>query len=78
MMECKKLLVEAGDNVDNEIVILKKKGIASAAKKAGRDASEGIIQSYINPGGHVGVLLELNCEIDFVARNEKPQKLAKE
>ena len=70
MMECKKALVEAGGNVDDAIVILKKKGVASAAKRAGRDASEGIIQSYIHPGGRVGVLLELNCETDFVAKNE--------
>lgn len=78
MMECKKALVEAGGNVDDAIVILKKKGVASAAKKAGRDASEGIIQSYIHPGGRVGVLLELNCETDFVAKNETFQKLAKD
>ena len=78
MMECKKALVEAGGNVDDAIVILKKKGVANAAKKAGRDASEGIIQSYIHPGGRVGVLLELNCETDFVAKNETFQKLAKD
>lgn len=78
MMECKKALVEANGNIEEATTILKKKGIASAAKKAGRDASEGIIQSYIHAGGRVGVLLELNCETDFVAKNESFQQLAKD
>lgn len=78
MMECKKALVESNGNVEEAIDILKKKGVASAAKRAGRDASEGIIQSYIHLGGRVGVLLELNCETDFVAKNESFQQLAKD
>ena len=78
MMECKKALVEANGNIEEATTILKKKGIASAAKKAGRDASEGIIQSYIHAGGRVGVLFELNCETDFVAKNESFQQLAKD
>lgn len=78
LMECKKALVEANGNFDNAIVILKKKGIASAEKKSGRDASEGIIQSYIHPGARIGVLLELRCETDFVAKNEEFVKLARD
>ncbi|MDR1413995.1 MAG: translation elongation factor Ts [Puniceicoccales bacterium] len=78
MMECKKALVESGGDMEQAMVILKRKGIANAAKKAGREASEGIIQSYIHNGGRVGVLLELNCETDFVAKNEIFQQLAKD
>ncbi|MDR1433422.1 MAG: translation elongation factor Ts [Puniceicoccales bacterium] len=78
MMECKKALVEAGGDMEEAIVILRKKGVASAAKKAGRDVSKGTIQSYIHGGGRIGVLLELNCETDFVARNEEFQRLAKD
>lgn len=76
LMECKKALVEAKGSFEEAIVILKKKGISSAQKKAGREANEGIIQSYIHPGGHIGVLLELKCETDFVAKNEDFIKLA--
>jgi elongation factor Ts len=78
LMECKKALVEASGNFDEATVILKKRGIASAEKKVGRDVSEGVIQAYIHPGARVGVLLELKCETDFVAKNEEFLKLAKD
>ena len=78
MMECKKALVEMNGDMEEAIALLKKKGIANAAKKAGRDASEGIIQAYVHNGGRVGVLLELNCETDFVAKNEEFQQLARD
>ncbi|PWU05506.1 MAG: translation elongation factor Ts [Verrucomicrobia bacterium] len=78
LMDCKKALTEANGNIEEAITILKKKGIASAAKKADRAASEGTIQSYIHMGGRVGVLLELNCETDFVAKNEEFKQLAKD
>src|SRR3982751_5968316 len=70
LMDCKKALTEANGNFDSAVDILRKKGVASAAKKAGREANEGIITQHIQPGSRVGVLLELNCETDFVARNE--------
>ena len=77
LMDCKRALVESNGNTEEAITILKKKGIASAAKKADRNASEGIIQSYIH-GGRVGVMIELNCETDFVAKNEIFQQLARD
>lgn len=77
LMDCKRALVESNGNAEEAVNILKKKGIASAAKKADRDASEGIIQSYIH-GGRVGVMIELNCETDFVAKNELFQQLARD
>lgn len=70
MMECKKALVEAQGNIDTAVDLLRKSGAASAAKKATRDAREGVIAQYIAPGGKSGVLVEVNCETDFVARNE--------
>lgn len=78
LMECKKALVESNGDMEEAITILKKKGIASAAKKAGREATEGVIQSYIHGGGRVGVLLQLNCETDFVAKNNDFTQLAKD
>ncbi|MDR2602985.1 MAG: translation elongation factor Ts [Puniceicoccales bacterium] len=78
MMECKKALVETQGDVEEAIVLLKKRGVINAAKKSGREAAEGIIQSYIHSGGRIGVLLELNCETDFVAKNETFQQLAKD
>lgn len=71
LIDCKKALAESNGVEEEAIVILKKKGIASAAKKAGRSAQEGLIQSYIHMGGKLGVLIEVNCETDFVARNEE-------
>jgi elongation factor Ts len=70
LMDCKRALVETNGNVEEAITILRKKGAASAAKRADRAAKEGIIYSYIHTGGKVGVLIEVNCETDFVARNE--------
>lgn len=77
-VDCKKALVEAGGNFEEAVTILKKKGIASAAKKADREAKEGIVESYIHAGGRIGVLLELNCETDFVAKNSDFKQLARD
>ena len=70
LLDCKKALTEANGNVEEAITILRKKGAASAAKKADRATKEGIVESYIHVGGKVGVLIEVNCETDFVARND--------
>jgi elongation factor Ts len=70
LLDCKKALTEANGNVEEAITILRKKGAASAAKKADRATKEGLVESYIHVGGKVGVLIEVNCETDFVARNE--------
>ena len=70
MMECKKALVEAQGNIEAAVDLLRKSGAASAAKKATREAREGVIAQFIAPGGKAGVLVEVNCETDFVARNE--------
>ena len=71
LLDCKKALTEANGNVEAAIVILRKKGVASAAKKAERATREGLIESYIHVGGKVGVMVEVNCETDFVARNDE-------
>ena len=78
LMDCKKALVETGGDFDAAVDLLRKKGVATAAKKAGRDASEGIIETYIHTGGKVGVMIELNCETDFVAKNEDFQAFARD
>jgi elongation factor Ts len=78
MMECKNALVEADGNEERAIEILRKRGLASARKREGRIASEGIVGSYIHMGGKVGVLVEVNCETDFVARGEEFQQLVKD
>lgn len=78
MMTCKKALAEADGNLDEAEKILRKRGEATAAKKAGRVAGEGMIYSYIHTGGKVGVLLEVNCETDFTARNEDFQSMVKD
>ena len=70
LMDCKKALVENNGNLETAADWLRKKGIASAGKKAGRDANEGVITHYVQPGGKLGLLVEINCETDFVARNE--------
>ena len=70
MSDCKKALVEVGGDIDKAIDYLRTKGLAKAAKKAGREATEGSVVSYIHGGGRIGVLVEINCETDFVARNE--------
>ena len=70
MMDCKKALVESDGDIEKAIEFLREKGIAKAAKKAGRIASQGIVDSYIHMGGKIGVLIEINCETDFVARGD--------
>ena len=78
MMECKNALVEAEGNEERAIDILRKRGLASARKKEGRIAAEGAVGSYIHMGGKVGVLVEINCETDFVARSEEFLQLVKD
>jgi elongation factor Ts len=78
MMECKNALAESGGNEDQAIEILRKRGLASAKKKEGRIAAEGAVGSYIHMGGKVGVLVEINCETDFVARGEEFLQLVKD
>ncbi|MEO5567424.1 MAG: translation elongation factor Ts [Gemmatimonadaceae bacterium] len=78
MMECKKALEEMGGDIEKAIEHLRKKGIAKAEKRAGRQTSEGAITSYIHPPGKVGVMVELNCETDFVARTDDFKNLGKE
>src|ERR671913_2644763 len=78
MMECKTALTEANGDIEAATTILRKRGLAQATKKAGRSTNEGLIGSYIHMGGKVGVLVEVNCETDFVARTEDFQMLAKE
>ena len=70
LMDCKKALTETSGDLDAAVDLLRKKGIASAGKKAGRDANEGVITQFVQPGGKLGLLVEINCETDFVARNE--------
>ena len=78
MMDCKKALTETGGDIEKAIEYLREKGLAAAAKKAGRIAAEGLVDSYIHPGGRVGVLVEVNCESDFVAKTEDFQNLVKD
>lgn len=78
IMDCKKALAEANGDMEKAVVILRERGLAKAAKKAGREAKEGIIDSYIHGGGRIGVLLEVNCETDFVARNDEFKSLVKD
>ena len=76
IMDCKRALEESGGDFDAAVLWLREKGLSMAAKKAGREAREGVVASYIHHGSRLGVLLELNCETDFVARTEDVQKLA--
>ena len=78
MMECKKALTEAGGSEEQAVEILRKRGLASAKKKEGRIAAEGVVGSYIHMGGKVGVLVEVNCETDFVARTDEFQQLVRD
>lgn len=78
MMDCKKALTEADGDIDGAVDILRKKGAASAAKKSGRDANEGVIAKFVSEDGKVGSLVEINCETDFVAKNETFQQFAAE
>jgi elongation factor Ts len=75
VMDCKKALEETHGDLEQAFTVLRKRGIASAAKKAGRMASEGVVGTYIHAGGKIGVLVEVNCETDFVARHEEFQQL---
>jgi elongation factor Ts len=77
MMDCKRALEETGGDVDKAVAILRERGLAAAAKKAGREANEGLVASYIHTGGRVGVLIEVNCETDFVARTDQFQQLVR-
>src|SRR5262245_64717428 len=76
-MDCKRVLEETDGDVDKAVLLLRERGLAAAAKKAGREAREGLISSYIHTGGRVGVLIEVNSETDFVARNERFQDLVR-
>lgn len=78
MMECKAALTEANGNIEEAITLLRKRGLAQAAKRAGRATAQGIITSYLHLGGKIGVMVEINCESDFVARTDDFQNLAKE
>jgi len=78
MMECKAALSEANGNMEDAVTLLRKRGLAQAAKRAGRATAQGLIGSYIHMGGKIGVLVEVNCESDFVARTEAFQNLVKE
>lgn len=78
MMDCKKALVEANGDMEKAITWLREKGLASAAKKSGRITKEGLVSSYIHSNGKIGVLIEVNCETDFVARNEKFQGMVRD
>lgn len=78
MMDCKKALVETDGNIEKAIEFLRKKGIASAQKRDDKAANEGAVMSYIHPGNRIGVMLELNCETDFVAKTDDFQQLARD
>lgn len=78
ILDCQKALVESGNDVDKAIEHLREKGLAAAQKKAGRETNEGIVAAYIHPGNRIGILVEVNCETDFVARNEEFQAFVKD
>jgi elongation factor Ts len=78
MMDCKRALEESDGDVDKAVLLLRERGLAAAARKSGREAREGLISSYIHTGGRVGVLIEVNCETDFVARTEEFQRLVRD
>lgn len=78
MMDCKRALEETGGDMDKAVAHLREQGLAAAAKRAGREAVEGLVESYVHPGGRIGVLIEVNCETDFVARTDAFQELVRE
>jgi len=78
MMDCKRALQECDGDIAAAIEYLRKKGIAAAAKRAGRATCEGLIEAYVHPGGRIGVLIEVNCETDFVARTDEFKQLARD
>jgi elongation factor Ts len=77
-MDCKRALEEADGDLDRATVVLRERGLAAAARKVGRDVREGLVSSYIHTGGRVGVLIEVNCETDFVARTDEFQRLVRD
>jgi elongation factor Ts len=77
-MDCKRALEETGGSIDKAVALLRERGQAAAAKKSGREAREGLVGSYIHTGGRIGVLIEVNCETDFVARTDQFQKLVRD
>src|SRR5699024_10094436 len=78
MMDCKKALTETGGDMEKAIDFLREKGLAAAAKKAGRIAAEGIVEAYIHGGGRIGVLVEVNCETDFVGKTDEFKELCRD
>jgi elongation factor Ts len=76
VMDCKRALTDAGGNLEQAMVLLREKGLAQVAKRAGREASDGVVEAYIHAGGKIGVLVEVNCETDFVARTPDFRALA--
>ena len=77
-MDCKRALEETGGDVEKAVLLLRERGLSAAAKKSGREAREGLVASYIHTGGRVGVLIEVNCETDFVARTDEFQRLVRD
>jgi elongation factor Ts len=77
-MDCKRALEESGGDLEKAIAVLRERGLAAAARKVGREAREGLVSSYIHTGGRVGVLIEVNCETDFVARTDEFQRLVRD
>jgi elongation factor Ts len=77
-MDCKRALEETGGDLERAVALLRERGQAAAAKRAGREAREGVVASYIHPGGRIGVLVEVNCETDFVARTDDFQRLVRD
>jgi len=78
ILDCQKALVESGNDIEKAIEHLRQKGLAAAQKKAGRETNEGLISAYIHPGNRIGVMLEVNCETDFVARNDEFQAFVRD
>ncbi len=78
ILDCQKALKESADDVEKAVDYLRQKGLAAAEKKAGRETNQGVVSSYIHAGGRIGVLIEVNCETDFVARNDEFQALVKD
>ncbi|MCR4426797.1 MAG: translation elongation factor Ts [Firmicutes bacterium] len=78
MMDCKRALTEASGDMERAVMVLRERGLAAAAKRAGRETAEGVIDSYIHMGGRIGVLIEVNCETDFVAKNERFRQLVRD
>jgi elongation factor Ts len=78
MMDCKKALVETGGDFDKAVIFLREKGLAAASKRAGRETAEGVVDSYIHMGGRIGVLIEVNCETDFVAKTDQFRTLVRD